>query len=221
MPDFGYFVALKYHAKSFQSRPEQQTDESSFQLFASSFDIMSEVDHFSLSDHAVSPAETGGPGVENPASSYPPPGKNLDLALPELKRSPTSNTDSYSLSDISPIKVVYNKNIHAGPSVAYEDHPHRLEDTYRRERSQPPPLEVTTHQVWRTSDDVCFRGSDSRSISNPFYVLRSVRKAFEGCKYLLSCVAAGQSSLCPVHLRSPSQIVHHHASDDEVRKLQI
>jgi hypothetical protein len=56
------------------------------------------------------------------------------------------------------------------------------------------------------------------SASNPFYVIRSSVKAFENCKYLLSCLRG--ADICPVHIGQFGPIRHykrHEVRDDDRR----
>jgi hypothetical protein len=58
-------------------------------------------------------------------------------------------------------------------------------------------------------------GANSRVggiISNPFYVMRSARKAFEGCKYLLSCLR--EDDICPVNVATTNRHIHHYRGQE-------
>ena len=169
-------------------------DDPSLPLFANSFDMLSEADQYSFSDHAISPPATRGRSSHSVFTSS----GHLDLSLPEFKHPPAA-ADSYSLGDISPIKLHYNNS-------GSLDDGHRLGDSFFEEHgldSAMPPCHTTP-------DVVYFPDSTAGPVSNPFYVLRSVKKAFEGCKYLLPCLD-GQD-LCPVNITTHGPIHHYRAS---------
>jgi hypothetical protein len=106
-----------------------------------------------------------------------------------------------SLGDISPIKVVYM------------DHPDTRSESQLQEAFGDPTTTRYVRQAqhptsvipvdWMQDDEDHYNLRASRS--NPIYVLRSSRKAFDKVKYLLPCLSStiGQ---CSVHLSDRGNI---------------
>jgi hypothetical protein len=175
--------------------PAHHNDDPSLHSFGNSFDMLSEADQFSFSDRGLSPTEGRRSrnrfyGVASPAGAF---------ANQDLKPSPTDTTDNVSLSDISPIKLVYHNN-----GVLSEAR--RADDGSR-------PLERHSYGLNPgTGANTILPGP--AAVSNPFYVLRSVQQAFQRCKYLLPCLR--EPDICPVNVSKSGPFRHYRG--DAVRR---
>jgi hypothetical protein len=110
------------------------------------------------------------------ASNVPPaPGPN-ESDLPELS-SPDEIFVSSELSvgDISPIKLIYSEG--CAPQIDRRADAHSFDFGF--EKGSNVSID------WRTDETNRLFSSNQ---SNPFFVLRSVRKAFENFRYLLPCM---------------------------------
>jgi hypothetical protein len=134
--------------------------------------------------------------------------------------------DSDSSVDISPIKLVGL----GGPDHSRQ----RTHSGYHRTREGMPaatnyasragyghydhPYEQYQHGQhpvpygWGQEEGYGVPASGNVRRSNPFFVLRSVHKAFNACSYLLPCLR--ERDICPVNLSHISNIRHYH----EVRR---
>jgi hypothetical protein len=160
-------------------------DDASFGLYDSSFDSLSDpgvalslgIDDGTMTDasHQYSnrPANRSGNRILSPSTKPYTTGLN-DIDLPELN-SPSDNFESsqLSLGDLSPIKLIYSEG--SAPTVERQATLH-TSDTCRSKESDFD---------W-TSDEIDLFHSSTRS--NPFYVLRSVQKAFNNIRYRLPCL---------------------------------
>jgi hypothetical protein len=189
--------------------PALHNDDPSLHSFGNSFDMLSEADQFSFSDRGLSPTEGRRSrnrfyGVASPAGAF---------ANQDLKPSPTDTTDNASLSDISPIKLVYHSN-----GVLSEA---------RRADDSSLPLERHSYGLKPgTGANTILTGPVA--VSNPFYVLRSVQQAFQRCKYLLPCLR--EPDICPVNVSKSGPFRHYcgdavrqkfHAADDALMLAQF
>jgi hypothetical protein len=118
--------------------------------------------------------------------------RGIDIALPDLKHD-TEESD-YSLGDISPIKLVYG-----GPTAVSEG---RRMETEAMAHPSPTAREGGQGSEWGPIDQYV-----QGSASNPFYVIRSSVRAFENCRYLLSCLRG--ADICPVHISEFGHIRHY------------
>jgi hypothetical protein len=175
--------------------PAHHNDDPSLHSFGNSFDMLSEADQFSFSDRGLSPAEGRRSrnrfhGIASPAGAF----VNQDL-----KPSPTDTTDNVSLSDISPIKLVYHSN-----GVLSEA---------RRADDGSLPIERHSYNLAASARANTFLAGPA-AVSNPFYVLRCVQQAFQRCKYLLPCLR--EPDICPVNVSKTGPF--HHYRCDAVRR---
>jgi hypothetical protein len=159
--------------------------------------MLSEVDQFSLSDRGLSPIVGGqsksyAGGYQHDSSLTPPVFTSPHIEIAELKTNPTDNTDSYSFGDFSPIKLVYHSNGTISEAL-------RTDVAVSRPNQRAP--------VEQAAGILTALQYDSGSVSNPFYVLRSVRQAFQGCKYLLPCLS--EQDVCTVNITTVGHILHY------------
>ena len=114
------------------------------------------------------------PASSTPVRGHSPHGRgSIEIDFPDLEQDAHSD---YSLGDLSPIKLVY-----AGGNP----------------RSSPPPAHPGSYNGQSRPGEFISGGTDSM-VSNPFYVIRSARKMFESCKYLLPCLRG--MDVCSVHI---------------------
>lgn len=167
------------------NRDSLSPDDPPLGFFATSFDTLSDADNYSF-DSVLSPSGRN--------RSHFAAGNSIDIALPDLKH---PDTDSYSLGDISPIKLIYNNGTTPGNTRRFEDsfmdHHHMI--------GEGPFKSHGHHHV-----------SDVLSISNPFYVIRSARRAFDGCKFLLPCLRG--DDVCAVNVSHHGHINHYRGHHD-------
>jgi hypothetical protein len=155
------------------------------------------------------------------------PPKKIDLTLGG------QDSDS-SVGDISPIKLVS----HGGPDHSKQ----RTHSGYHRPRAEG--MQTTTnyasragygtyghpyeqyqhgqHPVpygWGQEAGYGLPASGNVRRSNPFFVLRSVHKAFNACSYLLPCLR--ERDICPVTLSHISNIRHYHEVRLEGRSTRV
>ena len=163
-------------------------DDASFGLYNSSFDTLSDagaalalgVDDSMMADNSHrhsstrTPSRSGNRLFSSAATSHVP-GMN-DIDIPDLN-SQNDNIESsdLSLGDLSPIKLIYADG--SAPQIERRAASH-VTDTYRNKESDFD---------WRSDEFDLFHSSTGNR-SNPFYVLRSARKAFENIRYLLPCL---------------------------------
>jgi hypothetical protein len=126
---------------------------------------------------------------------------NIEISLPDLKSQRDIESSELSVGDISPIKLVYTSStsFHEAGNVPREDAfmnqtkyafpPSMLPVDIQRDASVVPT-------DWREDIDT-FNPQGKKS--NPFFVLRSSRKAFENVKYLLPCLSSS-TGVCPVNM---------------------
>jgi hypothetical protein len=165
--------------------PAHHNDDPSLHSFGNSFDMLSEADQFSFSDRGLSPAEGRRSrnrfyGIASPAGAF---------ANQDLKPSPTDTTDNVSLSDISPIKLVYHSN-----GVLSEAR--RADDGSLERHAYNSPAATRANTFL----------AGPAAVSNPFYVLRCVQQAFQRCKYLLPCLR--EPAICPVNVSKTGPFCH-------------
>jgi hypothetical protein len=113
--------------------------------------------------------------------------------LPDHKHD-TDESDYY-LGDMSPIKLVY-----AGGAAATSEG--RRMETEAMAHPSPTAREGGQGSEWGPIDQYV-----QGSASNPFYVIRSSVRAFENCRYLLSCLRG--ADICPVHISEFGHIRHY------------
>jgi hypothetical protein len=187
--------------------PVGNQDDSPSPFAGASFDMLSEADQFSLSDRGPSPiagnqSRSYAGGHQRGSSLTPSVFTSPHLENSELKTNPTDNSDSYSFGDLSPIKLVYHSNGAISEAL-------RTDVAASRPHLRPPvelgPVTLAAPQ------------HDSGSVSNPFYVLRSVHRAFQGCKYLLPCLC--EQDVCPVNVTAVGHI--HHYRGNPVRPSRV
>lgn len=155
--------------------------------------MFSDTDHYSLSDRGGSPAEEretrSRTGEGKRGSAFTSPNKTVEQHdVTELRANPTDNTDNYSFSDLSPIKLVYHNNGTISEA-------HRFGDVSFEGRGTVAVSSPNHHKP------------PAEPVSNPFYVLRSVQEAFQGCKYLLSCLRG--RDICRVNISTTGHIHHY------------
>jgi hypothetical protein len=182
-------------------------EDNSFTLFTSSFDTLSEPgnylretaphDRYTFAATPLSPT-TGRSNRKQDGNT------NRGIGnLPDHKHD-TEESDYY-LGDISPIKLVYG-----GATAASEGRRIEME---AMAHPSPTAREGGQGSEWGPIDQYV-----QGSASNPFYVIRSSVKAFENCRYLLSCLRG--ADICPVHISEFGHIRHykgHGVRSDERR----
>lgn len=109
-----------------------------------------------------------------------------DIALPELKHD--VDESDYSLGDISPIKL-----------------PHNSSDESKDNNSRD--------QSWYGEHHFHTAEYTPGAVSNPFYVIRSSRRAFENCKYRLTCLRHEDVNCCAVNISYHGHIRHYKGHD--------
>lgn len=160
-------------------------DDASYDLYNSSFDSLSDtgaalslgIEDCTMADpsyrHSTRPANRSGNRIFSPSALPHAPSLN-NIDLPDLNsQSDNFESSELSLGDLSPIKLIYSEE--NAPKIERRATSHS-NDTFRTKLSDFD---------WR-SDEIDLFHSSSRS--NPFYVLRSARKAFENIRYRLSCL---------------------------------
>jgi hypothetical protein len=160
-------------------------DDASFGLYGSSFDTLSDtgaalslsIDDCATTDasnrHSDRPTDKNGNRLLSP-SAMPTSGCLNDIDLPELNSHPDNlQSSELSLGDLSPIKLVYSKG--SVPTIE------RRVMLYTNDANQNDEVDFD----WRSDEVDLFHNS---SQSNPFYVLRSARKAFDSIRYRLPCL---------------------------------
>jgi hypothetical protein len=163
-------------------------EDNSFALFSNSFDTLSEPgnylretaphERYTFAATPLSPVT--GRADRNQDSNT---SREIDIALPDLKHD--AEESDYSLDDMSPIKLIYGR-----PTVASKG---RRMDTEVMVHPLPTAREGGQGSQWGPIDQYV-----QGSASNPFYVIRSSVRAFENCRYLLSCLRG--ADICPVHI---------------------
>jgi hypothetical protein len=186
-------------------------DPSPYAFLGASFDTLCETDQFSLSDRGLSPMEgdrnrTFCGGYQPGCPLTPPVFAGRPPEVTEVKPCLTDNSDAYSIGDLSPIKLVY----HTNGTISEACHP---ESRCLDDRSTEVAADLLHAQSTDSEGKLSGLYADSGSVSNPFYVLRSVGGAFQGCKYLLPCVC--EKDICPVNITTVGHI--HHYTGDPVR----
>lgn len=170
-------------------------DDASFGLYDSSFDSLSDtgtalslgiVDDCTMADashrHSSRNTNRSGNRILSPSAMPNAPGLN-DIDLPDLNSQPDNlESSQLSLGDLSPIKLIYSEG--SAPTVERR----AMLQTNDACRNKESDFD------WR-SDEIDLFHSNTRS--NPFYVLRSVRKAFDHIRYRLPCllVPSGDSNI--------------------------
>jgi hypothetical protein len=172
-------------------------EDNSFALFSSSFDTLSESgnylreaaphERYTFAATPLSPV-TGRSNRKQDSNAN----RGIDIALPDLKHD--AEESDYSLGDMSPIKLVYG-----GPTAASKGR--RIEMEVMAHPS-PTAREGGQGSEWGPIDQYV-----QGSASNPFYVIRSSVRAFENCRYLLSCLRG--ADICPVHISEFGHIRHY------------
>jgi hypothetical protein len=172
-------------------------DNHSFALFSSSFDTLSEpgnylretAPHEGYTFAATPLSPVTGRSNRNQDSNT---NRGIDITLPDLKHD--AEESDYSLGDMSPIKLIYG-----GPTAASQGR--RLE-TEVMVHPLPTASEGGQGSQWGPIDQYV-----QGSASNPFYVIRSSVRAFDNCRYLLSCLRG--ADICPVHISEFGHIRHY------------
>jgi len=186
---------------------ELHNDESSFSLFNQSFNhsfdtAMSE--SFGMEDALLSPQQQQNQSHTTTLHHHHVTG----ISFSGMKMGEDVNSSSEtSVGNISPIKLVYSSNAaRLHPSSAAMNKKRFPPSSYPRDSAMGAPP-IIAHG-WK-SDDVqhCHR-------SNPFFVLRSSRKAFENTKYLLPCLRPMNTS-CPVNMSE------HHGSIRQYKQKEL
>jgi hypothetical protein len=168
---------------------------SSFGLMNSSFDTLSDAGRaFDGDDAILSPVARGTSHVRlHRTESLP--ASAVHLAPRDLEAS------DGSIGDISPIKVVYMD--HPDPrsaSLMQEAFGDPMTTRFVRQAQHPTSVIPVD---WMQDDTDHYNLRASRS--NPIYVLRSSRKAFDKVKYLLPCLSS-TTGQCSVHLSDRGNI---------------
>jgi hypothetical protein len=131
------------------------------------------------------------------------------------------------MGDISPIKLEdhHHPRHPEQRSEGFRHHPHEgrpdgdRHHQYLKQQGNggPPPVDFpapqyghettrTTHHQHRSAPATYNANGYSTTASNPFFVLRSVRKAFDQCAYKLPCLY--DQDVCPVHLSHYASSIH-------------
>jgi hypothetical protein len=212
------FVPFQWPQRSpLKSDHPHEHEEASFTLFTHSFDTLSETGNY-LKEMSQEQHEAQGyasPSKPRASIHHGNPPKKIDLTL-------DGHYSDSSVGDISPIKLVG----HGGPDHSRQ----RTHTGYHRPRESMPaatnyasragyghcahPYEQYQHGQhpvpygWGQEEGYGVPASGNVRRSNPFFVLRSVHKAFTACSYLLPCLQ--ERDLCPVNLSHISNIRHYH-----------
>lgn len=131
----------------------------------------------------------------------------VNISSPELKLQQDLESSELSVGDISPIKLVYTSS-----TSVHEARNEPRQDAFMSPSMYafaPTPFQADTQNDtsvipadWR-QDAGYFNPYGRRS--NPFFVLRSSRKAFENVKYLLSCLRSSIEA-CTVNMSDHGSI---------------
>ena len=115
-----------------------------------------------------------------------------DIALPDLK---TDHSSELSIGDLSPIKVAYTKG--RTPRIERRSSPYGFDGL--------PDSGSVLPFDWRSDSSLHLYNTRS----NPFFVLRSARKAFANVKFLLPCLQVSFSGTGAIHLSDVGGIRHY------------
>jgi hypothetical protein len=185
---------------------DQHRDDASYGFCNSSFDTFSDAGGaFGVEDAMLNPEDSGGvrfnnsgtPLIFSPSSAPMREGETegggpCDIALPDLKN---DHTSELSIGDLSPIKVVYSK----GRTPRYEGRSSPVVLDSLPDSGSVLPFDwrsETSHHLYSTR-------------SNPFFVLRSARRAFGNVKYLLPCLQSLSAGAGTIHLSDIGGIRHY------------
>lgn len=192
-------------------------------MFNHSFDTLSDHGGY-LREVGHSQESADGFSITSPACSERPIHgesliSNIDMGLPHLDQ----HESDCSLGDISPIK-----DVNRGPTATHfhlQGKELSLQSTQAADSSNQYRNLGIYHHYPQNGHDVK-EGDDYRygnygegrpHISNPFFVIRSCQRAFEGCRFLLPCLREGTP--VPVNLSQYGHIRHY--QDPEVSEISI
>lgn len=138
--------------------------------------------------------------------------ENKIVSLPNLKSQRDIETTEMSVGDISPIKLVYSSSVSLNETrnePRHHDHvfPPLMFPVGAQNDASVIPAD------WR--DDIDNFNINSYR-SNPFFVLRSSRKALENVKYLLPCLRL-PTEVCQVNVSGYGSIRQY--KEKQVRRL--
>ena len=182
-------------------KPEHDHEVASFALFTQSFDTLSETGQ---QDLKASPVQTSDFYHRSPKAtpgSHPP--RKIHVGGPR----------DADMGDISPIKLDDQQLPLRSSSTRHHSQQYQEHEDYRREatehaaaypalpREYPPAPHYKHGEEYKVAQASTYNAHGySTTASNPFFVLRSVGKAFDQCTYKLPCLYDGE--ICPVNLRN-------------------
>jgi hypothetical protein len=189
-------------------REDHHYDDTSLGFFNSSFDSFSDTGGaFGIgTDEAVLPQYKqldgvhlhGGTSRIFPSSSIPRGSEApspSDIALPDLKiHTDFRESSELSVGDMSPIKLIYTND--RTPKIERRSSQFLVDD--HCEAGSVLPVD------WRNETNHLY--SDR---SNPFFVLRSARKAFENVQYLLPCLQSSIGEAGTINVSNLGSILHY------------
>lgn len=216
--------------------PRQGDQDAHLSFFGGSFDTISDAGRSEFAmDPPLSPSSTSRGGVAvlgRSHHSYH--ASAVDIALPDLHQdmADTRSTDDH---DISPIKVRFNREhkarSHGSEGDGYTNyHNSNYAGHYHRPNhddfghfhgvdSGPPWTSGYPVSVPELSPSYAYPNYHTTSrdpshamtaaASNPFFVIRSARKAFENCTFRLPCLR--RDEMCAVNVSDYGHIHHYKA----------
>ena len=198
----------------------QEHEVNTFALFTQSFDTLSDPGNYfrecadnelqNENSNCSSPSDSHGRG----RSGRDRPPRKIDFTMKDHENGSFNG-------DISPIKLDDNSRTDPSPNFekqhidkGYQPLEHRFRKEQPNSRyydvnSAPHnPIYAPPPSPHRYGYEPGHRPQYGNSLSNPFYVLRSVHKAFGGCSYLLPCLR--DRDICPVNLSQHTSIHQYH-----------
>lgn len=187
-------------------QPEHDHEVASFALFTQSFDTLSEAGQQYLRPSPVKTSATVGDG-------HPP------------RKIEVGGQRDAEMGDISPIKLDEQRPQRASVRPQqfhsrFEEHGHLHHGVSEHPRAYGAPSgseyipgpSFGHDEYYRASSQPATYNANGYSLtaSNPFFVLRSVRKAFDQCTYKLPCLH--DVEICPVNVRNHAAI-HRYQAD--------